>query len=395
MPQDRKSGAAANLYGRETAAKITKLLGTKLISSNSNECKLNGKRVVIKCSKKNTKCVGVSYQMLKRLDAIVAAFETERGMYDLYELSPCDFADNMRETRSKGPAAGRVGLVTKSVFEDKGRFIKQIVVPGTNKTAETHTVSPSKNVFPNKSKREQHIIALSLARLCHHAHPEIVQKIRLANEEERGKLVEILPAEVDIADYFHKGSACVFPGVRRFIGKLNKKELFKYVAQKKAIIDDNRFPRHFWTYLVAGQAYSGPIWKKTGLCEFELAHVFSHKADEKRLEERVFEHVDLSQKPYGLFTCPSNVVLISKGMAKPTDGLDAILTAFFKRHIELYGKETLPGLRDLKESEIPEWYDELQWNEPILPSNWQDNVLGLLKYRYRRLKKIFSSPISK
>lgn len=128
MPQDRESGAAANKYGRETARKIMKKLGTKPISSMSNECVLKGRLVAIKCSRKYTKCIGVSYLMLKRLKAVIGAFETENDYYDLYELSPRVFANNMRPTRSKGAAAGKVGLVTQSVFEAKGRFIKSIVL---------------------------------------------------------------------------------------------------------------------------------------------------------------------------------------------------------------------------------------------------------------------------
>jgi hypothetical protein len=250
-------------------------------------------------------------------------------------------------------------------------------------------------VFPNKLKEEQRIIALSLARLCHHAHPEIVRKIKAINKKEKEKLAKSFPTGVDINDYFHRGSACVFPGVRRFIGRLSKNELLKYVPRKGAIIDDNRMPRHFWTFLVVGQSYSGPTWKNTGLGEFELAHIFSHKTNERNLEQRAFGRVDLSQKPYGMFTCPSNIVLVPKGMAKPTDGLDAVLIAFYKRYIDLYGGGNLPGLRSLKRKMIPKWYGDLEWNEPILPPNWETNILDLLEYRNKRLKVMFSKPVLK
>ena len=66
--------------------------------------------------------------MLKRLGGIIGAFQVEDGMYELYELSPHDFSDNMRPTRSKGAAAGKVGLVSKSVFERKGRSIQNITL---------------------------------------------------------------------------------------------------------------------------------------------------------------------------------------------------------------------------------------------------------------------------
>jgi hypothetical protein len=128
MPQNRESGAIANRYGRETSVKIMKKLGTKPISSMSNECFLNSRRVVLKCSKEHTKCIGVSYLMLKRLDAVIGAFETKDNYYNLFELSPKIFANNMRPTRSKGPAAGKVGLVIQSVFEEKGKFLRSISI---------------------------------------------------------------------------------------------------------------------------------------------------------------------------------------------------------------------------------------------------------------------------
>jgi len=82
----------------------------------------------IKCSHKNTKCIGVSYKMLERLDGVIGAFETEHNIYDLYEIAPAVFSENMRETRSKGAAAGKVGLVTQKVFEGEGSFIQTIVL---------------------------------------------------------------------------------------------------------------------------------------------------------------------------------------------------------------------------------------------------------------------------
>jgi hypothetical protein len=255
-------------------------------------------------------------------------------------------------------------------------------------------VTKSSVIFVNKLKQEQRFIALSLARVCHHVHPDIVELVRLANEQDREQLAEIIPNGIDIEDYLYTGSVCVFPGVRRYIGRLKKEELLRYVPEKGAIIDDNRFPRYLWTYLVLGKGYSGPIWKATGLNEFELAHIFSHKLDERKPEDLVFEQVAPSPKPYGLFTSVSNMVLIPKGMAKPTDGLDAILIASFKRFIDLYGIDTLPGLRGLKEKKIPEWYDDLEWNEQTLPPNWKDRVRKLPKYRKERLKSIFSAPDS-
>jgi len=126
--QNQKTGAAANKYGRETAIKIMQILGTTPIDKNTNECILSGKKIVIKCSRKYTRCIGVSYRMLKRLDHVVGAFETDDNTYDLYQLSPKTFNENMRGTRSKGPAAGKVGLVAQKVFEEQGKFLQSLKI---------------------------------------------------------------------------------------------------------------------------------------------------------------------------------------------------------------------------------------------------------------------------
>ncbi|MBC8374097.1 MAG: hypothetical protein H8E53_10915 [Planctomycetes bacterium] len=66
--------------------------------------------------------------MLERIDAVFSALEQEDGTYELYEISPSMFEENMRATRSKGAAAGKVGLVRKSVFINEGKFIRSVSI---------------------------------------------------------------------------------------------------------------------------------------------------------------------------------------------------------------------------------------------------------------------------
>ena len=250
-------------------------------------------------------------------------------------------------------------------------------------------------VFPLRlSEQEEFGIALTLAKVSHFVHPQIVEAIQRINESDADRLADIIPQKVDGARFLYPGSACVFPGVRRFVGRLNKKELLKYVPAKRTIIDDNRLPRHLWTFLAAGVAYSGPSWKTTGLGEFELAHIFAHKSDERKVEQNVFEHVDETVSPDGLFTCASNVVLVPKGLAKPTDHLKSVKRAFFKRYVSLYGEEILPGISELKDTEIPSWYSRLEWSEPVLPDGWKQNLEKLREYRFRRLRGLFAKPLA-
>ncbi len=121
MPQDHDSGAAANEYGRATARTIATKIGATEIQRSSNECRLDGQRIVIKSARLGTPSIGVTYRMLDRLDGILGAFELEDGTYDLFLLGPDAFRQNMSATRSRGASAGKVGMVTKSVFVQLGR----------------------------------------------------------------------------------------------------------------------------------------------------------------------------------------------------------------------------------------------------------------------------------
>jgi len=121
--QDRASGARANRWGRETARAIAREIGAVGMKKASNECLLDGQRTVIKCAAPKTPSVGVTYKMLKRIDAIVGAFEREDGTFHLLRLSPQFFSRAMRATRSQGASAGKVGLVQRCIFERLGEDI--------------------------------------------------------------------------------------------------------------------------------------------------------------------------------------------------------------------------------------------------------------------------------
>jgi ribosomal protein L24E len=129
MPQGQESGARAVEYGLQTASKIAeKLGGLKIGITRSNEYEINNRKVVIKCAKIKTDSVGVAYQMLDRVAAILGSFEIENGTYDIYELVPDVYRANMRPTHSTGSAAGQVGIVKKSVFIDRGRFLINLCI---------------------------------------------------------------------------------------------------------------------------------------------------------------------------------------------------------------------------------------------------------------------------
>ncbi len=129
MSQGQESGARAAKYGLLTAKKIAEKLGGKKIgNARSNEYEIDNKKVVIKCAKVKTNNIGVEYHMLDRISAILGAFETEDGTYNIYEIKPDIFRESMRPTKSKGASAGRVGMVRKLVFSDRGKFVMNLPI---------------------------------------------------------------------------------------------------------------------------------------------------------------------------------------------------------------------------------------------------------------------------
>lgn len=126
MTQNRESGAQANQFGRELATKIMKLLGAERVKSGSNECILEGRVVSIHSARKATDSVGVTKLCLERLTSVVAAFEQEDGSFLLLELSADEFRKNARPTRSRGPSAGRVVLVSRTVFDKYGKRLMKV-----------------------------------------------------------------------------------------------------------------------------------------------------------------------------------------------------------------------------------------------------------------------------
>lgn len=125
MPQDRDTGAEASRYGHDCGERLAAALGTQLLSATSNECMLNGERVVIKCARATTTKVGISYQMVQTLDAVLGAFEDATGSYRVLRL-PAKRCANLMDaepTASHGPSSGKVGMVRRAVFEQEGTLV--------------------------------------------------------------------------------------------------------------------------------------------------------------------------------------------------------------------------------------------------------------------------------
>src|SRR5689334_11823444 len=121
MAQDKYSGGRAAIWGHETAQRIATAIGATGMGKTSNECRHEGQRAVIKCAAADTDSVGVTYQMLSRLDRIIAAFQLEDGSFELWALTPRQFEEGMRD--SAGSGKGKTGLVRRDYFKNSGRSL--------------------------------------------------------------------------------------------------------------------------------------------------------------------------------------------------------------------------------------------------------------------------------
>ena len=128
MTQDRDSGAGGDAFGRQTAPPIARAIGAVMNELTSNRATFEGLRSVIKCAGQRTTSVGVTYKMLDDLDTIIGAFEQESGLFDVRVLPVAIFRANVRPTRSRGPSAGKVGLVSRRVFLNQGIPIATVPV---------------------------------------------------------------------------------------------------------------------------------------------------------------------------------------------------------------------------------------------------------------------------
>lgn len=240
-------------------------------------------------------------------------------------------------------------------------------------------------MFPDLTIHVEKELTFLLGLVSHHLHPEIVNYITEENLKFIDEFKKYSPQELNDQQFLFKGSDCVFPGVRRPVNREKSETRWKNnIYVDGTILNDNTYPRHIWSFLASGRAYSSNSWKSTGLNSFELAHVFGHKTDETELEQKCFDVFEAQNNPYALFTSASNVVLIPKGLTKPTDKLESVKLCYYQRHIDLYG-ENFFHLRGFKKELVPEWYNDIKWLNPILPTNWRQNIDLLLEYRSRHL----------
>lgn len=103
-------------------------LGGSPVPSQANEFAIGERRVAIKTARATTNSVGVTYLTLDRVDDVYGAWESEIGAFEVWCLPVAVFKEHMRPTASKGASAGKVGLVSQSILQERGRRLGTVCI---------------------------------------------------------------------------------------------------------------------------------------------------------------------------------------------------------------------------------------------------------------------------
>ena len=112
MVQNRESGADGNKYGHMMGEKVARFFGTKLLSKSSNEMILDDQRVVVKSARYKTPEIGLSINMLERVQNIIAAIENEDVSYTLYLVETQWYKEKMTQSLSRSDVNGKIKKVS-------------------------------------------------------------------------------------------------------------------------------------------------------------------------------------------------------------------------------------------------------------------------------------------
>lgn len=231
----------------------------------------------------------------------------------------------------------------------------------------------SKNNWPLWSQvPSDHLkkIFLTISSHIKFINPAIVEAIADDNMKNKTFFMDILVANSINPDiYLWDGSPCVFPGVRRFVGKYEEPKTFvkpNLRGEKQALfVDGNSLPVHFWSYVLRGKKSNNQ-----GPTGHALAHLVTHKdynaqqiSDELKLTNEI-PNFGLS----GLFSAAFNTAYCPTSLMKPTDFNIEIRRVLQQQLIQLYDKSCtmLPRFASFANYDDNAWQPkEFNWNPPV------------------------------
>lgn len=134
MGQTTESGINAVFYGHNMAEFTAKHLGTKLLDTEtgSNEAMYNGERVVLKAAHKRTPSIGVTINVLEKIQEIIATLEDKEESldnfyhYTVYKVSTDWYKQHMKPSRSSERAKRTTRMVNCNLIRNEGKIIGEL-----------------------------------------------------------------------------------------------------------------------------------------------------------------------------------------------------------------------------------------------------------------------------
>ena len=128
--QSTASRRRAQQRGIQTARKIAAVLGAEKAGDRTiaNEFCLDGKRAAIKCAKSATTQCGLTNTMRDRVDYIVCASQTEDGTFNLYEVTPEQWAEHAKKPPKHNRNYGTLTHLSRSVFRRIGEDFGEVEI---------------------------------------------------------------------------------------------------------------------------------------------------------------------------------------------------------------------------------------------------------------------------
>ena len=231
------------------------------------------------------------------------------------------------------------------------------------------------------------LLAKVVARHARFLRPEIVRQIAENNEVHRATWSEALARRgIDPRAYLWPGSACAFPGVRRYAGS-TEIAIFRKRAQGKVTdalaLDDNDYPKQMWSFMLTGKKFP-----KHGPQGYALAHLADHKVYKNRAEIdfHIVEGHDRAAL-HGLYTSPTNTAYLPVATIRPTDFSPLLRNLLKRRAADLYGLcAPLPPWLSIPAASDNDWdLDRFDWPDPVGNPAW---VPSFLKFRRDRMEEL-------
>jgi hypothetical protein len=225
-------------------------------------------------------------------------------------------------------------------------------------------------------------------------HPDIVRAVVDDNQDRREAWCSRLADHgIEPCLYLWEGSACAFPGVRRYAGSTeiaqHRRRMEVTAGPANALkLDDNSYPKAIWSFVFRGERF-----KNEGPSGYSLAHLADHKKYKDRRQEEFDSHEkgDSLETFFGLFTSVANTVYMPSGLIRPTDFSFPLRNLIQRKAFETYGIfcNLLPPHLSIRPAQSDSWsLDAFQWCEPV---GTLAHLSAFLKYRTEEMEKLLSN----